>query len=209
MRSSPRGSTSTMRAPRATSDTPPICSDPMRTRALLTATRSATGKETRSWSTRLAFARGLVDGDEGLRANANRVDHERVSFPVADRVAVRSARVRIGSLQMGGVSLVARGARIVDVLPRGEERIDVPHLRGLECPVGGIGQSTRCSHPLVGIAGAAFDHEQVSGFREHRRAVAYRVPLLIGVRRDFLSAGFCHYGSDRIPYHVRGRIDNP
>src|SRR6266496_3502542 len=62
-------------------------------------------------------ARGLVDGDEGLRANANRVDHERVSFPVADRVAVRSARVRIGSLQMGGVSLVARGARIVDVLP--------------------------------------------------------------------------------------------
>src|SRR5216684_3576025 len=39
-------------------------------------------------------ARGLADGDKGLRANANRVDDERVSLPVADRVAVEG-RVRV------------------------------------------------------------------------------------------------------------------
>src|SRR5712691_8955568 len=39
-------------------------------------------------------ARGLADGDKGLRANANRVDDERVSLPVADRVAVER-RVRV------------------------------------------------------------------------------------------------------------------
>src|SRR2546425_12032903 len=39
-------------------------------------------------------ARGLADGDEGLRANADRVDDERVSLPVADRVAVEG-RVRV------------------------------------------------------------------------------------------------------------------
>src|SRR6266496_1091331 len=39
-------------------------------------------------------ARGLADGDKGLRANANRVDDKRVSLPMADRVPVEG-RVRV------------------------------------------------------------------------------------------------------------------